>query len=1449
MLRCSGDDTIGPALDSSLFSSGCYNFDFTLVFEDVISSLLPCGILLILCPWRLRVLSRRSATVRWPLLRALKWLGFGTLAISQLSLLLVQGLYDGTVVQTTIAAGILSLLSILGLVALSDYEHCRSISPSIIIQIFLLLSTVLSLPTLRTIWLLGSASTTAALYTLTFSLRIVLLALESAPKWKHTVEPPELIPPEETQGIFGHTFFWWLIPMFMKGYTRDLTMKDLVIIDDNIKGDQLYERFIVSWNSVNQTTKHCLTRAVFKTFFPDFSLATIPCLFYAAFGLAQPYLINSMITYVTFHKSLPENYGYGLIGAYALCYIGIALSARFWMQIAFRTMAKIRGALVTAIYRKMLAIRAESRNSSAAMSLMSTDVDRITMTTFMCVKLIPDIVQLIVALIILGMKLGATTVAPIILCIICIGIAARIGKLVPPRQRRWMMAIQKRVGITADIIGAMKGVKVAGLGVNVDKQIDGLRDYEIDRSVQFRKMQIVTQILGTSPTLLLPAVTFTAYAIAQKVSGSSDFDIAKAFTALSLLNILIVPLMDMTQAWTSLSSALACLDRIQSFLLKEDRVDYRILASNSRSSSFSKTETKANSFDEQRADEAVIKIRKGCFGWNKELDVATLEDIDLDIMPGKLMMVVGPVGSGKTTLLESIIAEARIISGSVEVTIPEEIAYCGQDAWLLNQSVKENILAFQAYSEDFYQDVVEACQLNEDFRQFPKGDDSIIGSRGISLSGGQKQRVALARAVYNRTPIVLLDDVLKGLDADTASKCYAALLLPGGLLRRSRIAVVLATHNVQLLPHADHIVVLGRDGRIAQQGSFDDLNSCAGYVRSLALIKSTTKETEVTIAEDWREEQSEKRAVIEKVSPAERATDVDAKRKSRGKRNSDALFSYVRSMGKVYFPIFCVFTIFNIGFRSAQPLWLKIWTSANQEDPGSKIGYYTGVYILLGCLSVVFLALQFWTFMILIVPHSARVLHRRVLTAVMHAPLAFFVITDTGEIVNRFSQDMTLVDMPLPQSFLQSYSQVVNALAQIALTCVGSGWLGLSLPVVFFVLFCLQKFYLRTSRQMRLLDLEAKSPLYSHFISSFSGLSTLRAYGWTAMAKGDNLRYLDESQRPFYLLRCVQRWLTMALNLIVAGLAVLLVGLTIALKDSIDPGYLGVALTSVMNIGQTLSQLMQSWTQVETSLGAITRIDQFSAETPREPDGPDMPPAKWPAKGAINISGLYANYGNHTVLTNINLNILPGEKVAVCGRSGSGKSTLISLLLRLYEPREGQIVIDGIDTSTLNLNALRQSLVALPQDPMFLAGTVRYNLDPLSRHSDEGITMALQKMGIKEVIDEKGGLDTELNTDWLSAGQRQLFCLTRAMLRDSKVILLDEATSSLDRDTEAHVDDLIRKEFGDWTAIVVAHRLKTIADFDKVLVLQDGHAIEYDTPRNLLARDSKFRMMWKLQEE
>jgi ATP-binding cassette, subfamily C (CFTR/MRP), member 1 len=351
------------------------------------------------------------------------------------------------------------------------------------------------------------------------------------------------------------------------------------------------------------------------------------------------------------------------------------------------------------------------------------------------------------------------------------------------------------------------------------------------------------------------------------------------------------------------------------------------------------------------------------------------------------------------------------------------------------------------------------------------------------------------------------------------------------------------------------------------------------------------------------------------------------------------------------------------------------------------------------------------------------------------------------------------------------------SVSELVLTCISTGWLTLAIPLIILVLYFVQKVYLRTTRQVRLLDLEAKSPVFSHFISSFSGLVTIRAFNWTKEVHEENLKHLDLSQRPFYLLYSLQRWLTLVLDLIMAGLAVLLISLTVALRESVDPGLLGVALVSVMRFGQLLGYLLNYWANLETSLGAVARVRQFEGETPQEVDGTGEPEPDWPPKGRICLENVSASYGDRIVLHDIMLDFEPGEKIAICGRTGSGKSTLLALLLRLYEPLEGRIHIDGVEISDMSLSRLRKDVVALPQDPLFLSGTIRYNLDPFQAVNDEDIGAALQKTGLKALIEDKGGLGADLNTGWLSAGQKQLFCMARALLRSSRVLLLDEATS------------------------------------------------------------------------
>lgn len=384
---------------------------------------------------------------------------------------------------------------------------------------------------------------------------------------------------------------------------------------------------------------------------------------------------------------------------------------------------------------------------------------------------------------------------------------------------------------------------------------------------------------------------------------------------------------------------------------------------------------------------------------------------------------------------------------------------------------------------------------------------------------------------------------------------------------------------------------------------------------------------------------------------------------------------------------------------------------------------------------------------------------------------------------------------------------------------------------------------------MRILDLEAKSPLYSHFIESLSGLVTIRAFGWSDEFMAQNLAFLDTSQKPYYLLFCIQRWLALVLDVMVAILAIILMVLVVRLRGSIAPGYVGLALLNVMGFSESLAWNVRQWTALETSIGAIARIKNFAEFTPNENlacEDQDVP-ENWPASGAVSLRNVSAAYNNDSepIIRGINMSIKPGEKIGVCGRSGSGKSSLIMTLFRLLEVTpESSLLVDGIDITRIPREIVRSRFNAIPQDPFFMKGSIRFNLSPEISHSDAEIIEALSKVQLWPIVEPRGGLDAELDANFFSHGQRQLFCLARAILRKSKIVVLDEVSSSMDVTTDKLIQRIIRQEFAGSTIIAVAHRLNTILDFDRIALLSDGKLIELDSPLALLSRPSAFRELY-----
>jgi ABC-type multidrug transport system fused ATPase/permease subunit len=479
----------------------------------------------------------------------------------------------------------------------------------------------------------------------------------------------------------------------------------------------------------------------------------------------------------------------------------------------------------------------------------------------------------------------------------------------------------------------------------------------------------------------------------------------------------------------------------------------------------------------------------------------------------------------------------------------------------------------------------------------------------------------------------------------------------------------------------------------------------------------------------------------------------------------------------------------------------------------------------------------------------------------MNAPISYLSSTEPGSLINRFSQDMELVDMELPVSLIHTVLMTFVLTAQTLVIVSTAKFAGAALPFTILAAYMTQKYYLRTSRALRFLDIEAKSSLFNHFLETHGGLVTIRAFNWTHDYLRGNADHINVSQRPAYLLLSVQRWLGLVLDLLVGGIAVILAAVAVKTRGQVHAGLMGLALLNIVGFSSTLKQLITNWTLLETSTGAISRIRTFTRTVESEEQYlnqdqnlqmvPCPPPLYWPRNGAISFNSVTASYAPHSqpILQGINLHIRSGQRVGIVGRSGSGKSSLVACLCRMMNLHSGNITIDGVDTSTLSPEDIRLSLNVLPQRPFLIPGTLRDNVDPLGQASDDDVIEALHLVRLWETVfqDLPDGIDSPMPGQMLSHGQKQLLCLARALLRarHSPVLVLDEATSSVDLETEHRMQELIDEQFKGKTVIAIAHRLDTILDFDAVVVMDGGRIAEWGEPRSLLTRDSLFNSLYR----
>ncbi|KAJ5513392.1 hypothetical protein N7463_002944 [Penicillium fimorum] len=1427
----------------SLFEQNSEQFDFNVDFEQVFFSIIPSALFIVLAAWRIVSLARRPIVVNASVCRLVKVGAITVYAVLQIALVILAAAGHFHATAMFVATSVLKLLGAFVMLPLSPFEHTRAPRPSMLLVGYLLLTLLLDAAQSRTLYLSSTMSTERAysnLFTAAVAVKVVVLLLESQQKsrWIHPQWDKKEHSPEETSSILSLGVFFWLNRLFLSGYSKVLSVNDLYPLDGAMDPTRLHEKFSRHLDMAKiKGDKFGLTKVLMRTLIGSLLLPIIPRLALFGFSFAQPLFIEGLLDYLSQDKLNP-NVGYGFIGASFFIYSGIAISWAFYRYYHHRMRTMLRSILVTETFIAATKARIGA-DDSAALTLMSTDIERIRIGFRQLHDIWASLIQVALCAWMLDSRLGVVFVVPIVVVVLCFFGLVILMNFIGKAQRRWMSLVQKRVGLTATVISSMKNLKISGLSSSMSTFVQKLRVEELMAGVQYRKIYIGAALLGFIPLLISPALTFAF------TQNGNQLDSSKVFTSLSFLTLMTQPLSQIFQSIPEVISGLACIGRIQAFLECETREDFRNVVS-----SFEKSSEK-ESINRELSSESEVIIENANFGWEENKFV--LEDINAKIPKSSLTLVVGPIGSGKSTLCKALLGEIPFHQGRVTLGARDSVGFCDQTAFMLNGTIKENIIGFSPVNEGRYAQVVEATALAFDFNTLPQGDETNVGSDGISLSGGQKQRISLARALYLQTHFLILDDVFSGLDADTEEQVFRKVFGPEGLLKRRQTTALLCTHSIRHLQAADYVIAL-EGGRINEQGTFNALMAGDGYVHRLGLKgpESETTSGELSVENSAQESSSPVDKIKEAKLPV--APNMDA---SRQVGDGTVYKQYIKSMGWLLAGSAVSFAVLWGFFLNFSTIWLTYWVNdVKSQPPAHSSAYWAGIYALFQICALISLFLLGASIWIVSMKRAGANLHEDILKTLFQAPLRFFTQTDIGVTTNLFSQDLNLIDTELPDATVTTLFSITQVVGQMAVMLTSSPYLAVAFPFLATLLYVLQKFYLRTSRQLRLLDLEAKSPLYTHFLDIVRGITTLRAFGFIHKDIQKNARLLTTSQRPSYLLLMIQEWLNVVLDTVVMLLAVGLT--TFAVRFHSNSAFAGAALYSLLSFGENLAGIVLFWTKLETSLGAIARLKTFNETVePEDRDGEDIvAPDQWPQRGVVELKGVSAKYdaenqddaATSLALRDIHLTINPGEKVAICGRTGSGKSSLVALLLKLLDPistTAENIVIDDLPLHRLDRSVLRQRIIAVPQEAVLLpdGATVQNNLDVAEEATSEECKAVLKSVGLWDFVEKRGGLVVGVNSSSFSAGQRQLLSFGRALLRRSVrgrkfgaagqlggILLLDEVSSSVDQETERIMQETIRTKFSNYTVIAVSHRLDMIMDFDRVVVMDTGEIVEVGKP-------------------
>ncbi|XP_028794454.1 ABC transporter C family member 5-like isoform X2 [Neltuma alba] len=1124
----------------------------------------------------------------------------------------------------------------------------------------------------------------------------------------------------------------------------------------------------------------------------------------------------------------------------------------------------IRSALTAMVYQKGLRLSSlakQSHTSGEIVNYMAIDVQRVGDYSWYLHDMWMLPLQIILALAILYKNVGVAAFAALIATIISIVVTIPVARIQEAYQDKLMAAKDERMRKTSECLRNMRILKLEAWEDRYRIKLEEMREVEFKwlRSALYAQA-FITFFFWSSP-IFVSAVTFgTSILMGGKLTAGS------VLSALATFRILQEPLRNFPDLVSTMAQTKVSLDRIVGFLQEEE------------------LQEGATVNLPRGPSNIAVEINDGVFCWDPSSSRPTLSGIHIKVKRGMRVAVCGVVGSGKSSFLSCILGEIPKISGDVRVF--GSSAYVSQSAWIQSGNIKENILFGSPMDKVKYKNVLHACSLKKDLELFSHSDQTIIGDRGINLSGGQKQRVQLARALYQDSDIYLLDDPFSAVDAHTGSELFREYILTA----LADKTVIFVTHQVEFLPAADMILVL-KEGRIIQAGKYDDLlqagtdfetlvsahheaieamdipnqfseesdenlSSDASVMTNKKLVPSDVDSLAKEVKEGSSASEEKAIKVKKKAKCAEDKQLVQEEERVRGRISMKVYFSYMAAAYKGLLIPLIIIAQALFQFLQIASNWWMAW--ANPQTAGEQ-PKTTPMILLLVYMALAFGSSWFIFIRAVLVATfglaASQKLFLNMLRSIFRSPMSFFDSTPAGRILNRVSIDQSVVDLDIPfrlGGFASTTIQLIGIVG--VMTKVTWQILLLIVPMAVSCLW-MQKYYMASSRELvRIVSIQ-KSPIINLFGESIGGATTIRSFGQGKRFMKRNLYLLDCFARPFFCSIAAIEWLCLRMELLSTFVFALCMILVVSFpRGTIDPSMAGLAVTYGLNLNARLSRWILSFCKLENKIISIERIYQYSQIPSEAPTTVEefRPPSTWPENGKIEIVDLKVRYKENMplVLQGVSCTFPGGKKIGIVGRTGSGKSTLIQALFRLIEPAGGSIFIDNINISDIGLHDLRSRLSIIPQDPTLFEGTIRGNLDPLEEHSDNEIWEALDKSQLGEIIRQKEQkLDTPVleNGDNWSVGQRQLVSLGRALLRQAKILFLDEATASVDTATDNLIQKIIRTEFKDYTVCTIAHRIPTVVDSDLVLVLSDGRIAEFDTPSRLL--EDKSSMFLKLVAE